>query len=166
MAMSIMARTLPSTIRSSATLAARRFVTSSARLGADFLFSGYQRGAAFGDLNNDGALDLVVTSLNAPPRILMNSGVAGAHWLIVDAQGTKSNRDAIGAKMMLVTASGRKLYNHVTTAQGFLSSADRRVHFGLGQEKAIRMLEVTWPTGVVQRVQLPKPDQILHIIEQ
>jgi hypothetical protein len=134
-------------------------------MGADFARIGYQRGSAFADLNNDGFMDLVVTSLGKKPRILMNSADNGNHWLLVDAVGRKSNRDAIGAVMKLTTASGRTLYNHVTTSVGFMSSSDKRVHFGLGAETEISSLEIKWPSGIVQTLKNVKADQILRVDE-
>src|SRR5205823_1958225 len=101
-------------------------------LGPVFTGAGFQRGSVVVDLNNDGFMDLVVTSLNARPRILLNSGNGGNHWLLVDTVGRKSNRDGIGAKIKVTTASGRNLYNRVTTSVGFMGSSDKRVHFGLG----------------------------------
>lgn len=133
--------------------------------GPDFNFSGYQRGSAFVDLNNDGFMDLVVTSLNEKPRILMNNALVRNHWLMLDLEGTKSNRDAIGASIVLETASGRKLYNHITTSIGFMSSSDRRAHFGLGAENKINYVEIRWPSGTVQRIEKPAADQILKIKE-
>jgi hypothetical protein len=124
----------------------REFADVSKNLGGDFLRIGYQRGSAFVDLNNDGYLDIVVTSLNRKPRILMNSAAAGGHWLTVDARGRRSSRDAIGARIKVTTPSGRTLYNHVTTSVGLMSSSDRRVHFGLGAE-ASASVEIQWPRG-------------------
>ena len=141
------------------------FIDVSAELGEDFLHAGFQRGSAFVDLNNDGALDLVVTSLNETPRIMLNSGDSGNHWLIVDPRGTRSNRDGIGTKLKLTTASGRTLYNHVTASVGFMSSSDRRVHFGLGREDKIAALELRWPSGEVQLLRDVKADQILKVEE-
>ena len=89
----------------------KTFVDVSGEMGKDFLHKGYQRGSAFGDLNNDGAMDIVVTSLNETPRILMNSADSGNHWLMLSLTGHKSARDAVGAKVKLTTASGRVLYN-------------------------------------------------------
>ena len=81
------------------------------QLGPDFLHVGFQRGSALVDLNDDGFLDLVVTSLNEKPRILLNSGGNGNHWLMVDLVGRKSNRDAIGAEVKVTTGAGRTLFN-------------------------------------------------------
>ncbi len=134
-------------------------------MGPDFAHLGYQRGSAFVDLNNDGFMDLVVTSLNEKPRILMNNALTKNHWLMLDLEGTKSNRDGIGALIELVTATGRKLYNHVTTSVGFMSSSDRRVHFGLGAESKISYVEIRWPSRIVQRVEQPAVDQIMKIKE-
>ncbi len=143
----------------------RFFEDVSASLGSDFLRKGYQRGAAFGDLNNDGFLDIVVTSLGKRPRILLNSADNGNHWLIVALEGRRSNRDAIGAEVKLTTASGRTLYNHVTTSVGFISSSDPRLHFGLGAEDKIQSLEIRWPSGIRQVIRNPKADRILRIAE-
>jgi enediyne biosynthesis protein E4 len=144
----------------------KTLVDVSGEMGPDFGHVGYQRGSAFVDLNNDGFMDLVVTSLNEKPRILMNNAVVKNHWLMLDLEGTKSNRDGIGAAVEVETASGRKLYNHVTTSVGFMSSSDRRVHFGFGGESSIKYVEIRWPSGTVQRVEKPAVDQILKVKER
>jgi hypothetical protein len=136
-----------------------------AQMGPDFSFLGYQRGSAFVDLNNDGFMDLVVTSLGERPRILMNNALAPHHWIMFDLRGHKSNRDGIGARIKVVTASGRALYNHVTTSVGFMSSSDRRAHFGLGAETRIDHVEIRWPSGILQRIDHPAIDQILRVEE-
>ncbi|MDR3738505.1 MAG: CRTAC1 family protein [Terracidiphilus sp.] len=138
---------------------------ASPEMGPDFNFKSFQRGSAFVDLNNDGFMDLVVTSLGEKPRILMNNGVEKNHWLLLNLRGKISNRDAIGATVKLVTASGRTLYNHVNPSVGFMSSSDRRVHFGLGAEAALAYLEIRWPSGIVQRIDHPAADRI-HTIEE
>jgi hypothetical protein len=143
----------------------KTFTDVSEEMGGDFLKTGFQRGSAFADLNNDGFMDLVVTSLMSRPRIMLNSADNGNHWLLVDARGHRSNRDAIGAEMKLTTASGRTLYNHVTTSVGFMSSSDKRVHFGLGAETGIASLEIRWPSGAVQTLKNVKCDQILKVDE-
>jgi hypothetical protein len=141
------------------------FVDVSKDMGRDFLRRGFQRGSAFADFNNDGFLDLAVTSLNEKPRILMNSADNGAHWLLIETTGRKSNRGGIGARIKLTTPSGRTLYNHVTTSVGFLSSSDRRVHFGLGSERAVSAVEVRWPSGAHQVLEDVPGDRVLQIRE-
>lgn len=143
----------------------KTFRDVSAGMGRDFQRVGFQRGAAFADLNNDGFLDIIVTSLHQRPRLLINSADNGANWLIVELRGTTSNRDAIGARLKLTTPSGRSLYNHVTTSVGFLSSSDRRVHFGLGSESTGLSLEVRWPSGKVQVLHDLRAGQIKKLTE-
>jgi hypothetical protein len=135
------------------------------KMGPDFSVPGYQRGSAFVDLNNDGFMDLVVTSLGQRPRILMNNALVKNHWLMFDLRGHKSNRDGIGATIKVTTGAGRTLYNHVTTSVGFMSSSDRRAHFGLGAETKLAKVEIRWPSGIVQRFDNPAVDQIMKIDE-
>lgn len=143
----------------------QRFIEIGEKLGKDFQHLGFQRGSAFVDLNDDGFLDIVVTSLNEKPRILVNSANNGNHWLMVRAVGRVSNRDAIGAQIKVTTGSGRTLYNHVTTSVGFMSSSDRRVHFGLGQERTLKSVEVRWPSGAVQTLTNVPVDKVLKVEE-
>lgn len=143
----------------------KTFVDVSQEMGKGFLRVGFQRGSAFADLNDDGFMDIVVTSLNEKPRILVNSADNGSHWLLLKLTGTKSNRDAIGAKIKVTTPSGRTLYNHVTVSVGFMSSSDRRVHFGLGREASAASIEIRWPSGALQQLEDVAADQILAVEE-
>jgi hypothetical protein len=143
----------------------KTFIDVSGSMGKDFLRKGYQRGSAFGDLNNDGSMDIVVTSLNEKPRILMNTADSGNHWLMLSLTGHKSARDAVGAKVKATTASGRVLYNHVAISVGFMSSSDKRVHFGLGEETKVASIEIRWPSGILQVLKDVAADQFLKIDE-
>jgi len=122
------------------------------------------RGSAMGDLNRDGRLDIVVTALGAPAEIWMNQSPGSNHWLELKLQGTKSNRDAIGARIKVVTKSGTQ-YNHVTTSVGYASSSAGPVHFGLGQNTSADLVEIHWPSGIVQELKNVKADQLLKIKE-
>ncbi len=123
------------------------------------------RGSAFGDLNNDGFEDLVVTCNQCPTKILMNSADNGNHWLSVDVAGTVSNRDGLGARIHLVSEGGLQQWSYVTRAGSYLSSSDKRVHFGLGKERTVKLLEVTWPNGIVQRLANVPADQMITVKE-
>jgi len=141
------------------------FIDVTEKMGPDFAFVGYQRGSAFVDLNNDGFMDLVVTSLGQKPRILMNNALVKNHWIMFNLRGRKSNRDGIGATIKVITGSGRTLCNHVTTSVGFMSSSDRRAHFGLGAEAKIDHVEIRWPSGILQRLEHPAVDRIVNVEE-
>jgi hypothetical protein len=121
------------------------------------------RGAAFGDIDGDGRIDVVVTRLNEPPLLLRNMMGEGRHWLALELNGKKSNRDAIGAQIKL-TAGGRTQYNHVTTSVGYASSSQKAVHFGLGAAAAER-IEIRWPSGQVQVLEGVKADQRMLVEE-
>jgi hypothetical protein len=123
------------------------------------------RGAAFGDLNNDGWIDVAINVNNGPPVILKNQGVPGNHWLTIAARGTSSNRDAIGTRVRVVTASGTEQIAMVSAGGSYLSSNDLRVHFGLGRDKEAKLLELRWPGGKVQRLEHVRADQILKVTE-
>ena len=122
------------------------------------------RGSAYGDFNHDGKLDLVVSALSAPAEIWINDSPGTNHWIELALQGTKSNRDGIGAKIR-VTAGGRKQYSHYSTASGYASSSAGPVHFGLGKAAAVDEIEIRWPSGAVQTLKNVTADQIVHVVE-
>ena len=143
----------------------KRFQDVSAQMGEHFERKGYQRGAAITDLNNDGLLDLVVTSLGRRPAILLNSTSARGHWLTLHLVGRKANRSSIGARITVTLPSGRRLYDWLSPSVGFLSSSDPRVHFGLGPEAETAAIEIRWPGGATLSLKDVAADRMLTIAE-
>jgi enediyne biosynthesis protein E4 len=142
-----------------------QFDDVSAAAGVDFTRAAPHRGLAFGDLDNDGRMDLVVTALGAPVSVLRNITQTHHHWLLLKLTGSKSNRMAIGAQISLTTGDGRKLYNEVTTSTGYAASSDARVHFGLGESRVIREIEIRWPSGARQLLENVPPDRVMEVTE-
>jgi len=122
------------------------------------------RGSVFGDLNGDGKLDVIVSAINAPSEIWMNQSPANNHWIEFKLQGTKSNRDGIGARIMVVTKSGAQ-YNHMTTSCGYASSSAGPVHFGLGANASADLVEIRWPSGIVQQLRDAAADRVVTVKE-
>jgi hypothetical protein len=140
------------------------FVDVSEQSGSVFRQVWVSRGMAIGDLDNDGRLDAVVTTNDGPVHILHNNTATRNHWILLKLVGHKSNRDAIGAEVTLMTASGSQ-YATVSTASSYLSASDKRVHFGLGEEKIAQRIEIRWPSGIRQTLKDIPADQILQIDE-
>jgi hypothetical protein len=105
-----------------------------------------------------------VTTNDGPTYVLHNDTPTSNHWLTLKLVGHKSNRDAIGAEVKLATASGSQ-FATVTTASSYLSSSDKRVHFGLGAETIAQTIEIHWPSGILQTLKNVKADQILQVDE-
>jgi len=122
------------------------------------------RGAAFGDLTNDGKVDAVVSVMHDRPQLLVNRTSNANHWIEIKLVGTKDNRDGLGTRVKITTAEGVQ-YNQATTAVGYNSSSDKRVHFGLGKAATIDRIDLSWPTGVKQSLVNVKADQVLTVVE-
>jgi hypothetical protein len=122
------------------------------------------RGVAFGDIDNDGRIDAVVTSLNGLTEVWRNVSPSSNHWFMVSVRGCESNRDGIGTKLKITTKSGSQ-YNHVNTAVGYGCASDKRVHFGLGMDDQVLALSVIWPNGKSQKYENLPADQVFEIVE-
>jgi hypothetical protein len=142
----------------------KNFVDVSAEAGAVFQQPWVGRGLAIGDIDNDGRVDAVVTTNDGPMHVLHNDTPTPNHWLTLKLVGHKSNRDAIGAAVKLVTEQGAQ-FATVTTAGSYLSSSDKRLHFGLGLDSAAKSIEIQWPSGIRQTLQNVRGDQILQVDE-
>jgi len=140
------------------------FVDISAQAGDVFQKAWVGRGLAIGDIDNDGRLDAVVTTNDGALHVLHNATQNQNHWLTLELVGHRSNRDAIGAEVKLATAKSSQ-WATVTTAGSYLSSSDKRVHFGLGSEAVARTIEIRWPSGIRQTLKDVHADQILKVEE-
>jgi enediyne biosynthesis protein E4 len=140
------------------------FVDISRNSGPIFQHSSAARGLSVGDIDNDGRLDVVVSTNEGPAYVLHNETLTQNHWLMLKLVGHKSNRDAIGAEVRVITADRQQMAT-VTTAGSYLSSSDKRVHFGLGQAKLVDTIEIRWPSGIHQTIRHVLADQILKVDE-
>jgi enediyne biosynthesis protein E4 len=142
-----------------------RFEDVSARAGSDFQLEAAHRCVAFGDIDNNGRVDMIVSVLGGPVKLFRNVSNNENHWILLNLVGTKSNRMGIGAQVRIASEDGNSQWNQVTTAVGYASSSDSRVHFGLGTNQSIREIMIRWPSGVRQRLQNVAVDRILTIEE-
>lgn len=122
------------------------------------------RGAAFGDIDNDGDVDAIINNLDGGPMLIRNDGGDKSHWLLVKTEGTRSNRAGVGARVKVVTTEGSQ-EKEVRSGSSYLSHNDLRLHFGLGKEVQIKQLEVRWPSGAIDYLKDIEADQILTIRE-
>jgi enediyne biosynthesis protein E4 len=146
-------------------LADFRFADATPGAGPDFSTKkATHRGAAFGDLDNDGRVDVVVTALDEGVEVWRNVSPTPNRWLCVRTVGTRSNRDGIGTELTLRAPSGVR-HGHVNSAVGYGGASDMRVHFGLGKDDTVTRLELRWPSGVVQALENVAAGQILVVRE-
>jgi len=142
----------------------KKFVDVSAQSGEVFQEAWAGRGLAIGDIDNDGKIDVVITSNDGPAWLLHNETPGHNHWITLNLVGVKSNRDGIGAQVKIVSSVGEQ-YATVTTAGSYQSSSDKRLHFGLGAATSVTQAEIRWPSGIRQVLKDLKADQILTVIE-
>ncbi len=123
-----------------------------------------RRGAAFGDIANNGNVDVVVLNVGEPPSLLLNTNQNSNHRVLFHLIGTKSNRAAIGARVTIHTGAMTQ-FDEVRGGGSYLSQNDLRLHFGLGSATKIDLIEVRWPTGKIESFQDAAADKIYSIVE-
>jgi len=132
-------------------------------VGGPLLLEKSSRGAAFGDFDNDGDTDVLISVLDDLPMLLRND-TTGNHWITISLEGVKSNRSAIGAKVT-IEAGGRKQITEVRSCGSYLSHNDRRVHFGLGDATTVDRVSIRWPLGSIEEVKTLAADRFYTVRE-
>ncbi len=122
------------------------------------------RGAAFGDIDNDGAIEIAVNNQNETPSLFKQSGKPPGHWILLALEGTKSNRSAIGARVR-ITAGKLSQVDEVRSGGSYLSQSDLRLHFGLGAAAVVDSISIAWPSGAVQTLKNVPANRIVAIKE-
>src|SRR5471030_1945848 len=141
-----------------------KFRDVSAGTGAAFQTALPHRGVAFGDLDNDGRIDAVVSVLHGKAQYFHNISQNGNHWILLKLVGVKSNRMGLGAQVRITTDAGVQ-YNHATTSTGYACSSDPRVHFGLWPSKAVKEIDIVWPSRIHQTLRNVPSDRVLTTTE-
>lgn len=141
-----------------------RFEDVSLKAGAAMKTPIVARGAAYGDYDGDGDLDILLSVNNGPARLLRNDLPKGSHWLTLKLQGTKSNRNGIGAVVRVTTASGEQ-WQTVHTGSSYCSQSDLALTFGLGTQAKVDRIVIEWPSGVKERISVPGVDRRLTVVE-
>jgi enediyne biosynthesis protein E4 len=140
-----------------------KFVELGDEAGAGIAARHVSRGCAFGDFDNDGDLDVVIMNQNEPPSLLRNDAPAANHWLKVRLEGTKSNRSALGGRVV-VRYGGKSQAQEMMSQSSYVSANDPRLHFGLGAEKSVD-IEVRWPLGATDSFKSIAANQLATIRE-
>jgi hypothetical protein len=142
-----------------------RFRDISEHAGPALMEKHSSRGAAFGDFDNDGAIEIAVNNQNEAPSLLKQATDPPGHWILLKLIGTKSNRTAMGARVKLI-ANGHAQYGEVRSGGSYLSQNDLRLHFGLASATNIDRIEIAWPSGTKQVLTNQSCDRILNITER
>lgn len=140
------------------------FRDTSSSAGPGILYESSARGCAFGDFDNDGHIDVLVNPINDLPQLLRTTSDAEHNWITLKLIGTKSNRSAIGARVRCVTGDHQQI-DEVRSGGSYFSQNDLRLHFGVGTKKQIDLLEIRWPSGLMERLTNITPNRIYRIVE-
>ena len=141
-----------------------QFIDVSTERGAYFKEALVGRGACFGDYDNDGDLDAYIANLNDYGVFLRNDHGNEQNWLMIKLVGQESNRDGVGARLKVVAGDIAQI-DQKKSASGYLSQNDPRLHFGLGAEKKVDLIEVIWPSGKTQQLENIDINQLITITE-
>lgn len=141
-----------------------RFENVSHQMGSDFSIPRVSRGAAVGDYDNDGDLDILVSNNGQAPQLLRNEGGNTNNWVSVYLRGTSSNREGVGARVKVSSGNLIQL-REATGGTSYQSACDARIHFGLGTHESIEFLEIRWPSGALDRLENVAANQIITVQE-
>jgi len=142
-----------------------RFADMSDKVGEAVKMPNASRGAAFGDYDNDGDIDILINSVNGPPELLRSDSSNQNNWIKIKTIGVKSNRDGIGARIKCVTEDGSQI-DEVRSGGSYYSQNDLRVHFGLGKNQKVKTLEIQWPSGQVETMSNIAANQLITVKEK